>query len=199
MYIIPIIDDEEYRECTYPGVIRHRYFISNYGNIKNAEGYVFSQDHKYASDYRYRRVKLRTTRGPRQLSIHRLVAWEFCSGYDPESGSVMVNHLDGDTFNNYYENLEWCTQSENERHKYDHLGYKGHKPPTYRGEENPSSKHKNLEIERICELLEDGYGIIEIMNVFGYSGQTTNKKLYSLIYDIKNRRSWISVSKKYNF
>ena len=29
-----------------------------------------------------------------------------------------VNHLDCDNYNNYVDNLEWCTRAENEAHKY---------------------------------------------------------------------------------
>ena len=56
---------------------------------------------------------------------------------------------DGDKPNNNKANLEWCTQSENEKHAHS-IGLKNHK-----GENHPRGKYTNeliLEVRRLFEV-----------------------------------------------
>ena len=48
------------------------------------------------------------------LGIHRLLAMAYL---EKDSRQTEVNHIDGDKFNNDLSNLEWCSHSENEKHK----------------------------------------------------------------------------------
>lgn len=51
--------------------------------------------------------------------LARLVAHAFVEGYSDERNTV--NHKDGDFTNNCSDNLEWVSQSENNKHAYDKL------------------------------------------------------------------------------
>lgn len=86
------------------------YQISNFGNVKNVKtSKLLIGDINNAG---YKRVILYKPKKKR-FFIHRLVALNFCSGY---SNGLVVNHKDGNKLNNYYENLEWVTRSENDLH-----------------------------------------------------------------------------------
>lgn len=89
------------------------YQISNYGRVKNLK----TQNILSLSDINnvgYYRITLYTP-NKKRFFIHRLVAYHFCEGYKE---GLVVNHKDGDKQNNYYENLEWVTRSENDLHAY---------------------------------------------------------------------------------
>lgn len=51
--------------------------------------------------------------GKQQYSVHRLVAITFIPNL---KNKPMINHIDGNTKNNNIDNLEWCTNQENQIH-----------------------------------------------------------------------------------
>ena len=57
----------------------------------------------------------------KKVSIHRLIAEHFIPN---PLNKKEVNHINGDTFDNRIENLEWVTHQENIQHAVDKLGAK---------------------------------------------------------------------------
>ena len=64
----------------------------------------------------YYRVLLYNQGQRKRYFRHRLVAEHFL---DKPEGKDFVNHIDGDKSNNSLENLEWVSQSENEKHAFE--------------------------------------------------------------------------------
>lgn len=42
--------------------------------------------------------------------VHRIVAKEFC---ERKEGQNVINHIDENPTNNFFKNLEWCSQKHN--------------------------------------------------------------------------------------
>ena len=75
----------------------------------------------------YRVVGVRINGCRKFLYVHRLVAEHFITKIE---GKLQVNHIDGDTFNNHKDNLEWVDKFENMQHAVRiglHKGRKGEK------------------------------------------------------------------------
>lgn len=93
------------------------YKISEFGEViatRYKEPKVMKPFYKIWNDpSSYKRISLSKKCKSIKYSIHRLVAMAFVDGYKE---SLVVNHIDGDNNNNHFENLEWVTSEENERH-----------------------------------------------------------------------------------
>lgn len=64
----------------------------------------------------YFSVSLSISGNKTRFLVHRLVAQSFIPNPD---NKPHINHIDGNPSNNYVENLEWCTDSENRKHAWD--------------------------------------------------------------------------------
>jgi len=89
------------------------YYISNYGNVlstkKNEVKYLKPNNHKNG----YKMIHLRKDGVRSAKYIHRLVGE--CYIANPQN-KPQINHKDGNKANNHWENLEWVTNSENQKH-----------------------------------------------------------------------------------
>lgn len=86
------------------------YFVSNYGRVKNKKGEILKP---FEDKDGYNEYKLHINKKPIHKKEHRLVAQTFISN---PNNLPQVNHKDGNKQNNYIDNLEWCTNQENQLH-----------------------------------------------------------------------------------
>lgn len=85
----------------------NKYFISNYGRIKNNKNHII-KTHNDKDGYQIYSFYINSKKITKK--IHRLVAQHFI--FNPNNYEF-INHKDENKSNNYFENLEWCTKIYN--------------------------------------------------------------------------------------
>lgn len=156
------------------------YEVSNWGRIKSLEKIVLYSNGQRRL-YEEKILKLNPSNGYKTISlvknkikqthmVHRLVANAFI---DNPLNKPFVNHDDGDRSNNYYKNLIWSTNSENQLHSYNVLGHKA-----VRGENNGASKLQGKDISIIRQLYSTGVSQCQIGRLFGVCQEAIRKIVY---------------------
>lgn len=137
-----------------------RYQISNYGQVKSLIGKIKilkggKSGRSKNKKGQYRSLLLTDFRGIKtKHTIHRLVALYFVDNPD---GKEVVNHKDGDSLNNIYSNLEWCTQKENVQHAIK-MGL--HKKRKLTNKQVLEIRSKKLSIKELSIMYKVSYGYI---------------------------------------
>lgn len=112
---ITIEHDEEFKNIgIYKKYDFSSYEVSNHGKIRHSKNQYYLA--LGISKTGYYRVALYTVNYTQRINIqiHRLVAYKFCNGRSEID--KYVNHIDENTLNNNYKNLEWCTNKKNITH-----------------------------------------------------------------------------------
>lgn len=130
------------------------YQVSNFGRIKslsrpifNGKGYFLSKE-RILKGSKNEKGYLQVELLGKPTLIHRIVAIIFI----PNPNNLpQVNHIDGDKSNNCVENLEWCTNSENQLHAY-RLGL--NKRSEYAGKSKKKICQIDLKTKKIINIFE---------------------------------------------
>ena len=88
-----------------------KYYISNYGNIKNIKTNKLLNPKKDKDGYL--EIALSNHCKKKYYRVHRLVAEYFIPNIN---NKPQINHKDRNKANNKVDNLEWCTNQENAIH-----------------------------------------------------------------------------------
>lgn len=97
------------------------YIVSDFGQVRGLKrGHCLRPNRKRTG---YLQVTLSRGGVNHYRDVHRLVAQAFLP--NPE-GKPQVNHKNGQKSDNRACNLEWVTESENQRHRFEVLGHRGH-------------------------------------------------------------------------
>ncbi len=159
-----------------------RYSIDESGIVKNkSRNYILKpRNSGYGA---YLTVALINNRGERKTKfIHRLVAETYIPRID---NKLIVNHIDGNKYNNHVSNLEWVTVSENIQHAYDtglHVKAKG--------VDSPNTKLSSQKVHNICASLMGGLKISCVAKLHGVSE--------SIVRNIKKGACFNDIASKYN-
>jgi len=148
--------------------INSNYYISNYGEVKNVKTGKLLKP--MVTKKGYHRVDL----GYKTYSIHRLVATEFINN---ESNKPQINHIDCDKSNNRADNLEWCTNGENQQH-----AILNNLKTIYKGVEVVNHKINNDIAINIFNSNEPQRVIAKKYNVS-----------QRLVLNIKKKRAWVHI------
>lgn len=179
-----IFNDEIFKDINVEDILPI-YQISNYGTIINKlTGKQLSASYHEG----YARIRLSTLNGPRAFLVHRLVMMVFHP--IPNYNELEVNHIHGKKLDNRDTELEWVTTKENVNH-----AFKTGLNNNIR-ENHSKALLTNDQVIKICEGLSEGKSFDSIKNEIG---ETDIKDIEREIRAIKDRETWTSISKDYEF
>lgn len=142
----------------------NKYQISNTGKVRNKKTGLYLKPKYNKKGYQYINLSISKYKSVKWY-IHRLVGFHFIP--NPKN-KPQINHKDGNPSNNNVENLEWCTNEENQRHAVLNNLH-------FQGEKHKSSKFTNESILLLPKLINIGFNPTYINKLTGVAIQNLDK------------------------
>lgn len=149
------------------------YEISNLGNVRNLTTDTFKKSSKRIDGYYV--VTLYKEGKQNTFLLHRLVGIAFIAN---KENKPQINHIDNNKANNNVSNLEWVTNSENQKHS-----YKNGKKPTI------NNKLNEQQVINIFQEYKKGKTSYKRLSIKYKVGKTT-------IENIIKRHNWKTLTEK---
>jgi len=151
-----------------------RYYVSNQGDVFSMQKKGNLKKLSLVKRVGYPKVAIQYKGHRKDVNVHRLVAELFIPN---PLNKRTVNHKDGIKSNNDVSNLEWATDSENQKHSYKELGHKGNGLKTFTYDEFVS----------VLQLLKEGISQAQVARIYGITRTSINyivkKKSYQLFHE----------------
>lgn len=125
--------------------INPRYEVSDTGLVRSTIRFIKLLNPR-TSSHGYKRVGLRLSDKPFEVSVHRLVATAFIP--NPENKPA-INHKNGNKTDNRVDNLEWVTSAENSAHAVAH-------GLMLKGDRHPRTKLSESQVAELKLLINEG-------------------------------------------
>lgn len=167
----PVVGYEGIYEVSSEGRIRSLHRQVRHGASGASRVCVGIRTMSPANKRGYSVVSLSKNNKATTLTVHRIVATAFLERRQGD-GPFEVNHKNGIKSDNRVGNLEWCTRSENQRHK------KTIYPDMNRGEKSPNATFTDADIRAIRADRAGGMMVKDIAKKYGRSFGTIDNIVY---------------------
>lgn len=179
-------NDEYFRIVTEMSVpdIKPQYYISNYGRFYSEFSNRLMKPTVAASKRRtggYYVNTIQTTHGPETVLNHRVEMIEF--RYEPDCEKLTVDHINTNKRDDFIDNLEWVTVSENSKRA-------AKNGLLLTGEDAPWTTLKDEQVHKICQLRLEGISLTKIANEVGCK----LNRVFDVVHGITRR----NISSQYN-
>ena len=132
------------------------YQVSDLGNVRNKKTGLLLRPFYNKKGYEYVYLSY-SHKGRVKWYVHRLVGFHFIPNPDRKP---QINHKDGNVHNNNVDNLEWCTNEENQRHAVLHNLH-------YQGESHKDHKFREENITLLPRLCAIGFTVTQLNRLTG--------------------------------
>lgn len=160
------------------------YEVSNFGNVRSLDHYCVGRNGSGKQTGRvlkpqkcikgYLRVSLSKNKVKFTTGVHRLVALSFIPNIE---NKPQVNHINGIKNDNRVENLEWCTNQENQIH-----AVKNNLTKYNINDKHHNSKLTNEEVKTARRMHELGWDNLTLSRHYNISATAMSKILRNKTY-----------------